>query len=41
MDLSISTVKRAMAHASRRLAHWVDTDPGLAAFVESHGGRSP
>jgi len=40
MDLSISTVKRAMAHASTRLAHWVDTDPGLAAFVASKG-RSP
>jgi len=40
MDLSISTVKRAMAHASSRLTHWVDTDPGLAAFVESKGGRS-
>jgi len=38
MDLSISTVKRAMAHASSRLAHWVDIDPGLAAFVESKGG---
>jgi len=40
MGLSISTVKRAMAHASSRLAHWVDSDPGLAAFVESKR-RSP
>lgn len=36
MDLSISTVKRAMAHASDRLERWVAADPGLAAFVESH-----
>jgi len=35
MDLSISTVKRAMAHASDRLERWVSADPGLAAFAES------
>ena len=40
MDLSISTVKRAMAHASSRLAHWVDSDPRLGAFAESKR-RSP
>jgi len=34
MDLSISTVKRAMAHASDRLAHWIELDPGLAGLVD-------
>jgi len=34
MDLSISTVKRAMAHASNRLAHWVELDPGLSGLVD-------
>lgn len=32
MDLSISTVKRSVAHASRRLACWVEADPGLAGL---------
>lgn len=34
MDLSVSTVKRSMAHAEKRLARWVAADPGLAAFAE-------
>ena len=34
MELSVSTVKRAMAHASDRLSSWVDADPGLSAFAE-------
>ena len=34
MDLSTSTVKRAMAHASERLSRWVSADPGLAAVAE-------
>lgn len=29
LDISISTVKRSMAHASARLSRWVDADPGL------------
>jgi len=35
MVLSISTVKRAMAHASDRLDRWIAADPGLAAFAET------
>jgi RNA polymerase sigma-70 factor (ECF subfamily) len=35
MDLSPSTVKRSMAHASKRLSRWVDADPSLAALVGS------
>jgi DNA-directed RNA polymerase specialized sigma24 family protein len=32
MDVSRSTVKRSMAHASSRLARWVSSDPSLAAL---------
>jgi RNA polymerase sigma-70 factor, ECF subfamily len=32
MDLSTSTVKRAITHASERMSRWIDADPGLAAF---------
>ena len=31
MELSTSTVKRAMAHACARLSLWIAADPGLAA----------
>ncbi len=34
MDLSTSTVKRAMAHASERLARWVEADSGLASIAK-------
>ena len=34
MDLSTSTVKRAMAHASERLARWVEADSGLASVAK-------
>ena len=30
MDISISTVKRAVGHASARLSRWIDADPDLA-----------
>jgi RNA polymerase sigma-70 factor (ECF subfamily) len=33
LDISISTVKRSMAHASSRLSFWIDADPELAALV--------
>jgi RNA polymerase sigma-70 factor, ECF subfamily len=33
MDISVSTVKRSMAHASRRLSGWIAADPGLAGLV--------
>jgi RNA polymerase sigma factor (sigma-70 family) len=35
MDLSVSTVKRSMAHASDRLLRWIDADPGLAGLLET------
>ncbi len=37
MDISVSTVKRSMAHASARLTTWVDSEPGLADFLETQG----
>jgi RNA polymerase sigma-70 factor (ECF subfamily) len=33
MDISESTVKRSMAHASDRLLRWIDADPGLASLL--------
>jgi RNA polymerase sigma-70 factor, ECF subfamily len=35
MDISVSTVKRSMAHAESRLSHWIDGDPGLAEMLSS------
>ena len=40
MDISISTVKRSMAHASARLSRWVEADPELADLARGeHWGR--
>ena len=33
MDLSRSTVKRSIAHASSRLSRWVSADPSLVGIV--------
>jgi len=35
MDISVSTVKRSMAHASNRLLRWIGADPGLAALLDA------
>jgi RNA polymerase sigma-70 factor, ECF subfamily len=42
MGLSLSTVKRSMAHASSRMSRWVQADPGLAGLAagESWGRRA-
>jgi RNA polymerase sigma-70 factor (ECF subfamily) len=32
MDISTSTVKRAMAHASKQLSRWIQADPDLANY---------
>ncbi len=37
MDISVSTVKRSMAHASDRLMRWIDADPGLAGLLDARG----
>ncbi len=34
MDISESTVKRSMTHASDRLSSWMDADPGLCGLVD-------
>jgi RNA polymerase sigma-70 factor, ECF subfamily len=34
MELSVSTVKRSMAHASARLSRWIEADPGLAGLLK-------
>lgn len=33
MDLSVSTVKRALAHASSQLSRWIQAEPDLAALI--------
>ena len=33
MDLSPSTVKRALDRATRKLSQWIEEDPGLAEFL--------
>lgn len=35
MDISTSTVKRALAHASNRLSRWIDANPGLAGVLDT------
>ncbi len=35
MEISVSTVKRSMAHAEDRLARWIDADPGMAEMLAS------
>jgi RNA polymerase sigma-70 factor (ECF subfamily) len=40
MDLSTSTVKRSITHASTRLSQWVQADPELAGLARGeHWGR--
>jgi RNA polymerase sigma-70 factor, ECF subfamily len=39
LDLSPSTVKRSMAHASERLSYWVSCDPGLAELPDGEVER--
>jgi RNA polymerase sigma factor (sigma-70 family) len=37
MDISTSTVKRSMSHASSRLSRWIEADPGLAGLLTKNG----
>ncbi|HWJ54688.1 MAG TPA: sigma-70 family RNA polymerase sigma factor [Vicinamibacterales bacterium] len=37
MELSVSTVKRALDRATTKLTRWIDADPGLAAYVAEQG----
>ena len=37
MELSISTVKRALERATSKLTIWIEADPGLAGFLDEKG----
>jgi len=37
MELSISTVKRALERATSKLSIWIEADPGLAGFLDEQG----
>jgi RNA polymerase sigma-70 factor (ECF subfamily) len=39
MELSISTVKRALSHATNKLSRWIEADPGLAGFFNEKSWR--
>lgn len=34
MDISVSTVKRSLAHASARVSQWIAREPALAEFLD-------
>ena len=34
MELSLSTVKRALERATSKLSLWIEADPGLAGFLD-------
>jgi RNA polymerase sigma-70 factor (ECF subfamily) len=38
-ELSLSTVKRCLAHASDRLSSWSENDPGISEFLEANQGH--
>ena len=38
MDISESTAKRSLTHASKRLLHWIEADPALAQALDSKLG---
>lgn len=38
MDLSVSTVKRSLTHASSRLTRWIDGDPGMTELLDGRFG---
>lgn len=39
MNISASTVKRSMEHASTRLSYWIDQDPELAEVLRPNQGE--
>lgn len=40
LEISVSTVKRSLAHATERLSRWIDGDPGMAHLLNGNfGGR--
>jgi len=39
MDISESTVKRSLAHATSKLSRWIETDLGMVGFLERKGWK--
>jgi DNA-directed RNA polymerase specialized sigma24 family protein len=39
MDLSLSTVKRALDRATDKLSRWIEAEPSLAGLLENGGWR--
>jgi len=39
MELSVSTVKRSLAHATNKLSRWLESDLGWVDFLEGRGWR--
>jgi len=37
LELSMSTVKRSLGHATSRLSRWVGSDPGMASLLDGKG----
>jgi RNA polymerase sigma-70 factor (ECF subfamily) len=37
MELSVSTVKRALDRATTKMSCWIEADPGLAAYFDEQG----
>jgi hypothetical protein len=37
MELSVSTVKRALERATDKVARWIESDPGLTGFLDNKG----
>jgi RNA polymerase sigma-70 factor, ECF subfamily len=40
MELSPSTVKRSLAHATAKLSRWLESDLGLVGLLEGKGGNA-
>jgi RNA polymerase sigma-70 factor (ECF subfamily) len=34
MEVSVSTAKRSLSHATRRMSQWIENDPGLVDFLD-------
>jgi RNA polymerase sigma-70 factor, ECF subfamily len=39
MDISVSTVKRSISHATERLSRWIESDPGLGGLLDRKGWK--
>jgi RNA polymerase sigma-70 factor, ECF subfamily len=37
MDLSMSTVKRSLGHATKKLSGWIESDPGMVGLLDGKG----